>query len=696
MSLGLQKATAFILSLFTLLFGGKLFGKEGQYLFRFESDVRFNTVDADKMKTSETEKAKCREWFETNILKAGANGTAPAYEFKLGSHGIQKSPERWAFTSTRKKDAEPGVESYTIIAESKYEDVSVIIDATIYSENATCEWTVTIRNEGRNNSSIISDFRALKTKLDLKSADLYCSRGSDDSAGDFTLMKERLPGLPLKLSCFDGRSTHEYLPYFNISSMSGGVVAAIGWTGQWSACFRSGSQTSDINIGQKQLKGYLEPGEEIRSPLISLTFYDGSNPLKGFNAFRNHVKQNCMPENAPTVQNNMDVLFVSSTRTAAEIIYDLDIFDSSLTPYIDNLWMDAGWYSGCESENDWADGVGNWKTSPERFPNGIKEISDKAKSFGSGLVLWYEPERLTNQSYLYSVGKDKEGWIVDLNPNAEFNERVMWNLGNKDACEFLTDYISETLSENGVSVYRQDFNFSPTPHWKYADKHFYSGRKGFAENHYIQGLYSYLDQLLERHPGLLIDNCSSGGKRLDLEMVKRSVPMWRSDYNCDQSREDLLEATQAHTYSLSFWLPISGTFINFDSEYALRSSIINILQVPMSVTKEALTAYTEEREMMMKDYYPIGFGGIDPKGVTAMQYGDDAKGCALIYKHSDAESGSYPLKLNGLNNDITYRVTDIDHPDRQAVFSGKMLMNGEYSLDFPDGKKAFVIRYEAI
>lgn len=694
MSLGVQKATAFILSLFTLLFNGKLFGKDGQYLFRFDSDVKFETVNADEMKTSENEKAKCREWFETNILNAGTNGNAPAYQFKLGNHAIQSDPDRWTFSTQRKNSAEPGAEAYMIIAERKDEEVTAFIDATLYPENAACEWTVTLRNDGKTDSSVISGLKALKTKLGTKNADLYCSRGSDDSAGDFTLMKERFPRLPLKLTCSDGRPTHEYLPFFNISSKDGGAVAAIGWTGLWTASFKCGGKSADVSIGQKQLKGYLEPGEEIRSPLVSLTFYEGSNPLKGFKAFRDHVKQNCMPKNAPTVQNNMDVLFVSSTRTAAEIINDLDHFDKSLAPYIDNLWMDAGWYSGCET--DWADGVGNWMTSPERFPNGIKEISDKAKTLDSGLLLWYEPERLTNKSYLYSVAKDKEGWIVDLEPKADFNERVMWNLGNKDACDFLTDFISDTLSENGVSVYRQDFNFSPAPHWKYADKHFYDGRKGFAENHYIQGLYFYLDQLLERHPGLLIDNCSSGGKRLDLEMVKRGVPMWRSDYNCDQTRKDLLEATQAHTYSLSFWLPISGTFINFDSEYGLRSSIINILQVPLSITKEALTDYAEERAMMMKDFYPIDFGATDPKKVTAMQYGDETEGCALIYKHSEAGSGRYQLRFNGLNEDISYIVTDRDHPEMQAEISGEKLMSGEYSIEFPDGKKAFVIRYEAI
>ncbi len=47
---------------------------------------------------------------------------------------------------------------------------------------------------------------------------------------------------------------------------------------------------------------------------------------------------------------------------------------------------------------------------------------------------------------------------------------------------------------------------------------------------HIEGLYKMWDDLLARHPGLRIDNCASGGRRLDIEMMSRSFAVWRTDH----------------------------------------------------------------------------------------------------------------------------------------------------------------------
>ena len=52
-----------------------------------------------------------------------------------------------------------------------------------------------------------------------------------------------------------------------------------------------------------------------------------------------------------------------------------------------------------------------------------------------------------------------------------------------------------------------------------------------TEIKYITNLYRYLDAQVAQNPGLMIDNCASGGRRLDLEMIRRSIPLWNSDYS---------------------------------------------------------------------------------------------------------------------------------------------------------------------
>ena len=63
--------------------------------------------------------------------------------------------------------------------------------------------------------------------------------------------------------------------------------------------------------------------------------------------------------------------------------------------------------------------------------------------------------------------------------------------------------------------------------WEYNDE---DGRRGIVEIKYINNLYYFWDSLLARFPHLLIDNCAGGGNRIDIEMLSRSVSLWRSDY----------------------------------------------------------------------------------------------------------------------------------------------------------------------
>jgi alpha-galactosidase len=66
-----------------------------------------------------------------------------------------------------------------------------------------------------------------------------------------------------------------------------------------------------------------------------------------------------------------------------------------LTP--DVFWIEAGWYSGCgwnKENGSWTDNVGNWTIDKERFPNGLKPISDVAHSANAKFLLWFELERV--------------------------------------------------------------------------------------------------------------------------------------------------------------------------------------------------------------------------------------------------------------------------------------------------------------
>ncbi len=654
----------------------------------YKKNIKFDTITAEEMKLTKEETQLCLDWYKENFF-----GDEKKYPFSFKVDGEEFNPAEWDYNLTEAPEfgtVYAGGQTEYIVLTNSEKGLELKVELTVFENSATCQWTVYIQNIGSGNSGVISDFYALNTSFATGEAELYYSMGSDTAASDFSLIKKNLSATAFGFGGADGKPTQNYLPYFNVNGEGCQFILGIGWTGQWASSFSQKNGETSITAKQESLEAYLLPNESIRSPLVSLSFYSG-NPLKGFNLFRNWVMDSVYPEevtkNYYTV---MEVAGPTSTRTSDEII---NILDNEIADFvydeIDAFWMDAGWYTYNEG---WYDGVGNWTVDTSRYDNGISELSSYAKNKGLGHVLWYEPERLYRDTHFYNIGSQNSEWLVDIG-----EENIMYNLANEDAFNYYCEYLLNSMKENGITVYRQDFNFAPLQYWQKADAEYYDGRTGICENHYITNLYRFLDYLSENIEGLIIDNCASGGKRLDLEMTYRSIPFWRSDYNCAY-HSDLFDATQSHTYGISFWLPISGANLYMQDEYAARSAIMPLMLMDFySHQHPDFSFHSEQRALMGEKYYPLDFGSFDKDKILAMQFSteDATRGMALVYKRAKVNDKEYTVKLNGLIPTQEYTLYDIDAPEKTYTLTGEQLMNEGYTLELPKGEKAIVLMFEA-
>lgn len=659
-----------------------VFNKDNIMAIDYKKNISFDTIIPEEMNIADSEKERTSQWLNNNFFGDGNN-----YPFTFKVDGEEFNPDEWERLSFLPETFDYEGE---IVLRNNEKGLEVTVETTLFEENATCQWTVYIKNTGKENSGVISDFYALDSSFSTGDADIYYSMGSNTAASDFSLIKKNLTSVAKKFSGNEGKPTEKYLPYFNINGENGGMILGIGWTGQWAASLSEKDGVTDISVKQEHFEAYLLPGEEVRSPLVSISFYENSNPLKGFNLFRKWITDCVYPENVTqNVYTVMEVAGPMSERTSDEIIEILDGIDNSVYENTDAFWMDAGWY---EYNEGWYDGVGNWTVDKSRYDNGISELSGYAKEKGLGHVLWYEPERVYPGTQFHNVGSQHEEWLIYGD-----GDNIMWNLADEEAFTYYCEYLLNSMKENGVTVYRQDFNFAPLGYWQNADRDFYDGRTGICENHYVTNLYRYLDYLTENIDGLIIDNCASGGKRLDLEMAFRSIPFWRSDYNC-AVHYNLFEATQSQTYGLSFWLPISGTALNMQSEYSSRSAVMPLMLMDFYAnTHPDFSLHKEQRELMAGRYYPLDFGSSDKNKMHAMQYSTDdgLAGTALIYKRPDVAKTEYTVKLNGLAPAKTYNIYDIDTPETVYTVTGEELMNKGLSISLPDGEKAIFLMYNA-
>ena len=246
----------------------------------------------------------------------------------------------------------------------------------------------------------------------------------------------------------------------------------------------------------------------------------------------------------------------------------------------------------------------------------------------------------------------------------------------------------------------------PLPYWQAADA---PDRQGMAEIRHIEGLYAFWDDLLKRHPDLLIDNCASGGRRIDLETVGRSTPFWRTDGPRDPI------AHQCHTYGLMPWVPLSATSQDREGDgYEFRSSMCSALCInwahsgdgpcerlpenfPFAWAKAALTQYLELRQYYYGDYYPLT--GYSQSAGVWMAYQLDGlapgKGLVVALRRPDSPYTSARFVLRGLDASASYRVTNLD-TKQQAEFAGSALLREGLKVVLESKPGSALLTYEEV
>lgn len=671
---------------------------EGNYIAFCKSllktDVSFGSISEQELEVTDEEKEYCRKWYNENVLDPIGNGNLPAYNFKYGLTSLRADIRNWTFSTGKESEVGSvyrGGKTATSVLNNEKQKLEVKVISTIYEEYASCEWTVYIKNIGSKNSRTISDFNALDATLPTGKTELYLSRGSDFSEYDFQPLKTKCSVLEMSFAGKLGRSSDEYMPYFNFCGSDLSAVVSIGWTGQWEMTEAKLGKGVNVEVRQENLSAYLTPDEEIRSPLVNIDFYKNSNPLKGYNRFRSLVTDCVYPEWADKPYTMYCIADPYLRSSADEIIEYVDSHMDELEGKIDAFWMDAGWY---KTKGDWGDTLGTWVPDSSRYPDGILPLANYAKQHGFDQLLWYSPENITQDTELYFVGCEHPTWMLR---GTERVQRYLWNYADDEAIEYMINLLSTSMIENGVTFYRQDLVDDIWYNWKWGDENLYDARTGICENHYVTNYYKLLDTLAERIDGFKMDICASGGKRLDLEMTRRSIPFWRTDYNNVAPEDKLIEPLQSQTQWLSMWLPFSGTCAYLQNEYTLRSCIMSLYIFGYGGEKYA-DAYYEQRELMIdSNIFPLAVadGSFDKMLATQFDKGDEG-GMALIYQRKNVTDYNFIVRFNGLDKAKRYELFDYDEPEKKYVFTGEEMMTNGFELKLHDSEKAFILMYKPI
>ena len=279
----------------------------------------------------------------------------------------------------------------------------------------------------------------------------------------------------------------------------------------------------------------------------------------------------------------------------------------------------------------------------------------------------------------------------------------LFRLHDERARKWLTDYIDVQITDAQLTWLRWDFNIEPLGFWKRNDE---PDRQGITEIQHIEGLYAMWDDLRRRHPGLVIDNCASGGRRIDLETCSRGLPLWHSDMQCSGPHP---AADQLQNGGLFRWVPMHGCG-NFGLEpsYVFRSEMTagNVMVAgnakgqlstgapdSAELVKKTVAIYRKLRPYMIGDFYPL-FAHDESESVWYGYQFDNPRlnaGYAIVFRREKSADSAKSIALRGIDGKATYEITYEDVPGKKTLKGSEL---SALKVDIPSAPGSAIVYYK--
>lgn len=312
-------------------------------------------------------------------------------------------------------------------------------------------------------------------------------------------------------------STKQYLPmgYLENTETSTSLFWQIEHNGSWH--WEISDQTAHLYLalsGPTEIESHwfknLKQGESFTSVRaavgVSLGGFDTA--MGEMTKYRRTIRRkNKDNENLSIIFNDYMNCLWGAPTTEKEI----PLIDAAHEIGCEYFCIDAGWYS----KGPWWDSVGEWQESKERFPNGLKEVTDYIRSKGMIPGVWLELEVMGIKCL--KVSKVPMDWFFVRHGKKVYDRsRYQLDFRNTQVIDYANEVIDRLISKYGVGYIKMDYNIEPG-----IGTELYADSVGDGLLGHERAYLAWLDSIFEKYPDLIVENCSSGGLRMDYAMLKR-------------------------------------------------------------------------------------------------------------------------------------------------------------------------------
>ena len=309
-------------------------------------------------------------------------------------------------------------------------------------------------------------------------------------------------------------STVEYLPMGMVKNTAEGRMQfwQIEHNGSW--VWEMGDQDRQLYL---QLMGptseqsgfykQIVPGETFESvpAAVGVVTGDVEEAIDFLTRYRRIIRRRDDDNTwLPVIYN--DFIALGSSPTADK---EYPLIDAAAQLGCEIYCIDAGWYD----TGDWWDRVGEWEECRERFPEGLRAVTERIEERGMIPGIWLEPEvmgiacpsaaSLPDDWFFFRYGKR----VID-------HGRYLLDFRNKEVREYITAVLERLIQDYHIGYFKLDYNVTTGIG---TDRNADSLGAGLLEHN--RAVIAWAEELFQRHPELIVETCASGGCRMDYAML---------------------------------------------------------------------------------------------------------------------------------------------------------------------------------
>jgi len=597
-----------------------------------------------------------------------------------------------------------------IIQRGKYYPLSVVSFIRVLAEYDIIEKWMEVKNTARKESINIDNL--LSSSILLPSNKYFLKHHAGRWGSEFQLQRTELTAGIKTLQSRDFYA-FENTPWFAITTKEVDDASdadvwfgQVHYSGNWRIDFEStlsgGLQIAGgINFWDTQWQ--LQAGQTFTTPKMSIGFtqkgYDEAARLNS-----SYVRNEVMRES--TRNKIRPVIYNSWYATGFDVNAEgqLKLAQEAKNLGVELFVIDDGWFSGRKDDHS---GLGDWFADLQKFPNGLNPMIKKINDMGMQFGLWVEPEMVNPQSELFKKHPD---WALYYNnrTKTEWRNQLTLNLAREDVYQYLLQSMTSLLKNHNIKFIKWDRNRGLTePGWPSAT----TTIQREVRIRYINNLYRLIDELQKQFPGVLFENCSSGGGRPDLGMLSRMDQTWTSDNTNPLDRlliqYGYLSAYPANTM-VCWTTGYDSRVINLSLEFIFDVAMTGVLGVGDNITqwndkqkeiaKNKIAEYKSIRQLVQQgNLYRLRSPFEGSKVSFEYISQDSTEVVVFCYNLNTTLEGavqenisSKQLLLKGLDPSAMYQLNDKNN----SVLSGEQLMKIGISCPVSNAYRSIVIRFK--